>query len=66
MSDIYLIKKDHNGELRYTSKFTCSICQKIIPDSKGMYIYYDKDRSIKVCKTHVEDTKVKKHYGRDI
>ena len=42
------------------SKFRCSLCQKLIKDKDGYYLKWDKDRSIKVCKTHVPDDKANK------
>ena len=39
------------------SKFTCSICQKVIKNKDGYYLIWDKSRSIKVCQIHIPDVK---------
>jgi len=42
------------------SKFRCSICDKVIKNKDGYYMKWDKDRNVKVCKTHVPDKRSNK------
>jgi ribosomal protein S26 len=44
-------KKSKVNEMK---KLRCSICDKIIPETKAMKIVYDKDIDIMVCKIHKE------------
>jgi hypothetical protein len=46
----------------YERGFTCSICEQKCLDKDGMYLYYDKDKSIMVCNTHVRDEKAEARY----
>ena len=52
MNETLYHKLQRERKKEYAGRFRCSICNKMMPNDKGIYVKWDEKTDVKVCNTH--------------